>query len=300
MVGSISGLDVSAAVSKVKKEKQAAKKQDKKNVGKPKPRRNTASAFVKKIAGQAAAAAATVSARHGVSTSDAAARQATKPSKAMPLQQRLKRVFDFVRAQRKALSFEDVHTELSIPVGGDLLEALQSHSHVSVDAEARLLLYRPALTLASRDDIAALLRRNPFGVLSTEVADAYDGGRSDARALVAEGAAFEIDSAEKLSSVLFPNGIHLSGVPPDEAVRDALLAVDVPQSDAERDLALAAAGIPKAKRSTCRLRMAVIEVKQDPSKRPRKERKIRNATNVHLQHLFEDTGDGCKNAIDMT
>jgi hypothetical protein len=297
MVGSISGLDVSAAVSKVKKDKQAAKKQDKKNASKAKPRRNTASVIVKKISGQSAAAVTTVSARDGAPGSSTAARQASKASKAMPLPQRLKRVFDLVRARRSLVSFKEVQTETCIPIAGDLLEALQQHSHVSVDLEAKSLQYRPTLSLASRDDIAGLLRRNPFGVLSSEVADAYEGGRSDATALVADGAAFEID-AEKLSSVLFPNGIRLAGALPDDAVRDALLAVDVPQTQSERDSALAAAGIAKAKRSTNRLRMAVIEVKRDPSKKPRKERKIRNATNAHLQHLFEEGGED--EGIDIT
>jgi peptide methionine sulfoxide reductase MsrB len=44
--------------------------------------------------------------------------------------------------------------------------------------------------------------------------------------------------------------------------------------------------------------MAVIEVKRDPSKKPRKERKIRNATNAHLQHLFEEGGED--EGIDIT
>ena len=59
--------------------------------------------------------------------------------------------------------------------------------------------------------------------------------------------------------------------------------------------ALAAASITKAKRSTARLKMAVI-TDDKKAGRPKKARKLRNVTNAHLAHLFDD--DGADGAID--
>jgi hypothetical protein len=214
---------------------------------------------------------------------------------------------------------------------------------------------------------------------AAEIADAYPGGRDDVAALVAAGAAFEVDSAEKAGSVVYPNGVPLPGGPPDEAVRDALIGVTLPETEAEIDKvraqltfqargavrrccalaaggarssarcgtthlsgtsasprqgqplslrqgvggscvvehsvwsgwvrnkawklasaraqwasamqALAAAGIKKAKRSTARLRMAVINDDRKLGK-PKKARKVRTVTNVHLMHMFDDDDGG--------
>ena len=281
----VNGLDVSAAVSKVKRDKQSARKAEKAKA-KAKPR-NTSAAFVR---GVASAAAAGANAAPRPAPAAAAARAAQKPPRQMPLQQRVKRAFDHLRAHRGPQTAESVAAALGGAVAGDLLQALREHSHVTVDAAGGTLAYRPTHALASRDDLAALLRRHPFGVLSSELADAYAGGRDDIAALVADGAAFEVDSAEKPSSVVFPNSVSAAACPPDEAAAEALLAVEVPQSDAARDAALAAAGIARAKRSTARLRMAVIEVNKAAGRKGRKERAIRNATNTHLQHLFAEGG----------
>ena len=53
--------------------------------------------------------------------------------------------------------------------------------------------------------------------------------------MVADGAAFEVDSAEKVGSVVYPNGTALPGGPPADDVRDALFAVALPETEAARD-----------------------------------------------------------------
>jgi hypothetical protein len=278
----VATLDVDAAVSKVKKDKKTPKKAAKpKHATKP-IKRATVSTFIRSVAGQGSAASA---------TANAAGTSATKPrERVMPLQQRLKHVFDYVKEQRAAITFAAITASVSVPITSGLLPLLQQHPQLTVDTTSQTVKYKPKLSLASRDEVLALLRQKPFGVLSIDIIDAYAEGRSDIDALVATGAAFEVDSAEKHSSIVYPNTTPLPGGLPDEESRDMVFNVELPESERDIDVALAAAGIKKAKRTTARLKMAVIQHNTKAGK-SRKARKLRNVTNAHMEHLFED-GNG--------
>jgi hypothetical protein len=85
----------------------------------------------------------------------------------MPLQQRLKLVFDHARAHRGPCAFDAVAAAVGVQIDGELLPLLQPHTHLSVDSSASTLEYRPTFALSSREDVEALLRQHPFGVLSS-------------------------------------------------------------------------------------------------------------------------------------
>ena len=105
-------------------------------------------------------------------------------------------------------------------------------------------------------------------------------------------------------AVVFPNLTELpaGAAAPDDAARDALLAVALPATDADCDVALQAAGIKRAKRSTARLKVAVLQDDKRAGQKRRREWQPRKLTNTHLADLFKRDGDGggsgAHNAID--
>lgn len=61
--------------------------------------------------------------------------------------------------------------------------------------------------------------------------------------------------------------------------------MELPQEATQIEAALKAAGIPRAKRSTARLKLTVIT---EPSKgKKRKQTAIRRVTNAHMPELFQ-------------
>lgn len=277
------GLDISAAISTVKKAKKVTKE---KREAKAKTQRASTASFVASVAGQGAAATASVS-RAAAAAKPTAAKAANKKKQELSIPQCQKAVFDHAKANRGALTFDEVAVATNVVIQGDLLSALHKHALLTVDTVAETITYRPELAVQSKADVAALLRARPFGVLSTDVADAYAAGRADAAALVAEGAAFEIGDADRGPPVLFPNTMPLPAEPPHEETLSAVLNVHLPGTELERDAALVMAGIPKAKRSTARLSMAVI---QQDTKAPKKRaaRRLQRVTNTHLRELFDE------------
>ena len=163
---------MAAIVAKVKEGKKAKKPAAKKEpqaakapAKAPAARRQQPATFLRNVAGQGEAAAAAVSLA-------AAAKDKKAPAKprTMPAQQRLKLVFDHVRQNRGQLAFDAITAATKVDIAGDLLPLLEQHRQLEVDTAAKTLQYRPLLTLAGRSDVEELLRRRPFGVLSSGAA----------------------------------------------------------------------------------------------------------------------------------
>ena len=91
---------------------------------------------------------------------------------------------------------------------------------------------------------------------------------------------------------MYPNFYKHLGAVPEENIRDTLFEVEMPQGEDEIDKQLLEAGIKKAKRTTPRLKMAVIQDDRMPV-RERKRAKLRKVTNTHMEdELFNQTLPG--------
>lgn len=213
-------------------------------------------------------------------------------ARVIPTGQKLKYVFDIAKAKRTPLKYEVFKTEKDVDIEGALLEALQKHPQLVVDEISSSITYQPKYVMSSKDEVLRLIKTNPFGVMAAEIADSYPEARKHLDELYEDGAIFECGSTEKPSSIVYPNFYKPPGGLPAENIRDTLFDVQMPQIEEEIDKLLIQGGINKAKRSTPRLKMAVIQDDRKPV-RERKQRKFRKVTNTHMeQELFNQDMPG--------
>jgi hypothetical protein len=262
------GLDLEAAVKKVKKEKKAAKK-DSKAGSKRTP------SFLKNGASSTVAKPSSIS-------------KATPKSRVIPLGQKLKYVFDYVKQKRDPVSFEALKRETSVAIHGDVLAAVQKHEFLTVDSIAQTMQYKPKYALSCKGDLHRIIKQHPLGLLAAELHDAYPDAQQHLAELIEDEVVFECDSSEPTGTVVFPNEVKVPGGLPEESIRDLLFAVELPQQEADIDEGLQVAGITKANRSTARLKMSVIQDDRKPV-REKKARKLRKVTNVHMADILGDT-----------
>lgn len=207
----------------------------------------------------------------------------------VPLGQKMRYIVDIAKSKRIPVPYDHFETEKNVAIVGPVLEQARKHQFLIVDEESRTIRYKPKYSLRDKQQLHQMIQQHPLGLIFTELCDAYDRCEADLAELREDGEIYQIDSTERSGSVVYPNILKAVGQMPSQDVRDALLDVQMPQNEAEIDAAMQAAGIKKAKRSTARLKMAVIQDNRQPVKKKR-ERQIRKLTNAHLADLFEGKG----------
>jgi hypothetical protein len=205
----------------------------------------------------------------------------------IPTGQKLKYVFDLVKSRRKPLKYEVFKKEKDVEIDEPLLEALRKHALMLVDEVAGTISYQPKYSISSKQELLTLIKRSPLGLLSIELSDAYPEAQQHLNELYEDGAVFECGSTERPSSIIYPNLFKSPGALPEASLRDALFDVQLPQRQEDIDAALRKENIKKAKRSTPRLKMAVIHDDRKPVKE-RKQRRLRKVTNTHMEYLFNE------------
>lgn len=218
-------------------------------------------------------------------------RAAAPKARTIPLGQQLKYVFDVAKARRTPLKYEVFKTEKDVDIGGALLEKLQRHAQLIVDEVSQTVAYQPKYALGSKDEVHRLIKQHPFGLLAVEIADAYPDARKHLDELHADDVIFECGSTEVPSSIVYPNFYKPPGGLPDENIRNLLFDIELPQQEEEIDKQLMVAGISKAKRSTQRLKMALIQDDRKPVKEKKRSR-LRKVTNTHMEELFKQEMPG--------
>lgn len=207
----------------------------------------------------------------------------------VPLGQQMKYIVDIAKARRRPVLYSDFKSEKNIAIQGPILDQARKHQYLIVDQESQTIQYKPKYTLASKQELHQKIRQNALGLMTNDLYDAYELCEAHIKELLQDGEVFLIDSTERSGSVVYPNILKAVGDMPNDEVRGALLDVELPQQEAQIDEALKEAKIRKAKRSTPRLKMAVIQDNRQPVKKKR-ESKIRKLTNAHLAELFQGNG----------
>lgn len=275
------GLDVDGAIEYVKRGKDDKAKQKKQG-----RLRSTRKSFVENVGNR------DVAPRRQQSDNRGNAPAATAPP-VLPIGQQLKLVYDFMCERRVPTTFKQIKESLKdkvdIAATPKLMDALCKHEKLEVDDIGRTVRYRPKYTVQNREQLHALIRKHPFGLISLDLRDAYSSAADDLKALVEDGCAFECgsrDYTQEGCTIVYPNDMKLDMDIPEQ-IRSNLMTMTIPFKEGEEaDAALKAAGIPKAVRSTARLKTAVIEDNLKVGKK-RKQRAIRNVTNAHMPELFQ-------------
>lgn len=209
----------------------------------------------------------------------------------VPLGQKMRYIVDIAKSKRLPVPYDHFKSEKNVVIAGPVLEQARKHQFLIVDEESQTVQYKPKYSLRSKQQLHQMIQQNPLGLLANDLCDAYEKCEADIAELKEDGEIYQIDSTERSGSVVYPNILKAVGQLPSQEVRDALLDVEMPPDQREIDAALKAAGIRKAKRSTARLKMAVIQDNRQPVKKKR-ERQIRKLTNAHLADLFDGKGHG--------
>ena len=213
---------------------------------------------------------------------------AASATAALPIGAQLRAVVEFAKEKRRELTYSEVFvgTKVNIEGNSQLVSALQRNEVVSIDPNTQTLRYRTKYSINSLTTLHDLIRRNPFGINSNDLKDAYPEAGADLQQLVNDQAVFQCHSRDYPDVyIVFPNDINLVAEV-DEDMRTFLQSIEMPQESTQIDAALLSAGIKKAKRSTARLKLTVITDNQ-PKNKKRKQTAIRHVTNLHMPELFQ-------------
>lgn len=208
----------------------------------------------------------------------------------VPVGQQMRYIVDIAKAKRLPVSYSVFKSEKNVVVQGPVLDQVRKHQYLIVDEVSQTIQYKPKYSLSSKQELHQKIRQNPLGLMTNDLYDAYETCEAHVKELLYDGEIFLIDSTERSGSVVYPNILKAVGNMPSEEVRNALLDVELPPNEGLIDEALEEAKIRKAKRSTPRLKMAVIQDNRQPVKKKR-ERQIRKLTNAHLADLFQGHGN---------
>lgn len=205
--------------------------------------------------------------------------------------QQMKLVLELARKEKKPLPYAHILTKIRVDIDASprLVKAMQAHESIIVDDISRTVKYRTKHSITSREQMLELTRKNYNGIPAAELKDAYIEAEADLQALADDEQVFIVqnkDAATLDPMVVYPNPMPMPGEV-DEEIRVLLQSVELPADESRIEAALAAAGIRKAKRSTARLKVATITDNLNRG-RSKKKAAIRNLTNAHMMHLFEN------------
>lgn len=225
-----------------------------------------------------------------VGSSTARTPAAARPQTVAPIGQQIKQVLELARQEKKPLTYKQVlaKTRIDIDANVKLLKALQAHESITVDEILRTIRYRTQHNINSREEMLFLVRQRMSGIPAAELKDGYAEAEADLQALADDEQVFIIQNKESTIAdpmIIFPNPMPMPAEVDDE-IRTLLQSTEMPTEDTRIEAALKAAGIRKSKRTTQRLKVAMIT---DDLRRGRTKKKaaIRNVTNAHMMHLFE-------------
>jgi len=194
-------------------------------------------------------------------------------------------VVKYLRELEKEVSAEQIKAALNIDVLGNepLMEQLRQNPKISF--EDGVFSYKSKYPVRSREEVLALVRKNPDGIEMRDLIDSYKGVDADVKALALDRQIYLIRNNDTKSEVLFPIDAsyalevspefkelwHKTLVPDEVSLPDALLALGAkPMTQATAD----------------------VRFKVEEKEKKKKQRKMRNFQNQHLEeHLMKDATD---------